>query len=50
MLDFSSGERGEMKIRVMTGVLEANDRIAADNREIFDRNGNLAHGALAKEA
>ena len=30
-----------MKIKVMTDVLEANDRIAADNREIFDRNGNL---------
>ena len=30
-----------MKIRVMADVLEANDRIAADNREIFDRNGNL---------
>jgi len=41
MLDFGSGERGEMKIKVMTDLLEANDRIAADNREIFDRNGNL---------
>jgi len=30
-----------MKIKVMTDLLEANDRIAADNREIFDRNGNL---------
>lgn len=30
-----------MKIKVMTDVLEANDRIAADNKEIFDRNGNL---------
>ena len=30
-----------MKIKVMTDVLEANDRIAATNKEIFDRNGNL---------
>jgi hydrogenase nickel incorporation protein HypB len=30
-----------MKINVMTDVLEANDRIAAVNREVFDRNGNL---------
>ena len=30
-----------MKIKVMTDVLEANDRIAAANREIFDRYGNL---------
>ena len=30
-----------MKIEVMTDVLEANDRIAAANKEIFDRNGNL---------
>lgn len=30
-----------MKINVMTDVLEANDRIAAANREIFDRNKNL---------
>lgn len=30
-----------MKINVMTDVLEANDRIAAANREIFDKHGNL---------
>ena len=30
-----------MKISVMTDVLEANDRIAAVNREIFDKHGNL---------
>lgn len=30
-----------MKISVMTDVLEANDRIAAANREIFDKHGNL---------
>ena len=30
-----------MKINVMTDVLEANDRIAAANREMFDRNKNL---------
>ncbi len=30
-----------MKINVMTDVLEANDRIAAANREVFDRNENL---------
>jgi len=30
-----------MKINVMADVLEANDRIAAANKEIFDRNGNL---------
>ncbi len=30
-----------MKINVMTDVLEANDRIAAVNREVFDRHGNL---------
>jgi hydrogenase nickel incorporation protein HypB len=30
-----------MKINVMTDVLEANDRIAAANREVFDRYGNL---------
>ena len=30
-----------MKINVMTDVLEANDRIAAANREVFDRNDNL---------
>jgi hydrogenase nickel incorporation protein HypB len=30
-----------MKINVMTDVLEANDRIAAVNREVFDRSGNL---------
>lgn len=30
-----------MKIEVMANVLEANDRIAAANRDIFDRNGNL---------
>ncbi len=30
-----------MRINVMTDVLEANDRIAAVNREMFDRNGNL---------
>ncbi len=30
-----------MKINVMTDVLEANDRIAAANREIFNRNRNL---------
>jgi len=30
-----------MKINVMTDVLEANDRIAAVNREIFDKHGNL---------
>lgn len=30
-----------MRIKVMTDVLEANDRIAAANREVFDRNGNL---------
>lgn len=30
-----------MKISVMTDVLEANDRIAAANKDVFDRNGNL---------
>jgi hydrogenase nickel incorporation protein HypB len=30
-----------MKINVMTDVLEANDRIAAANRGVFDRNRNL---------
>jgi len=30
-----------MKINVMTDVLEANDRIAAANREVFDRSGNF---------
>lgn len=30
-----------MKIEVMTDVLEANDRIAATNKESFDRNANL---------
>ncbi len=30
-----------MKINVMTDVLEANDRIAAGNREVFDRHKNL---------
>jgi hydrogenase nickel incorporation protein HypB len=30
-----------MKINVMTDVLEANDRLAASNREVFDRNRNL---------
>jgi len=30
-----------MKINVMTDVLEANDRIAAANRQVFDRYGNL---------
>ena len=30
-----------MKINVMTDVLEANDRIAAANKAIFDRNRNL---------
>ena len=30
-----------MKISVMTDVLEANDRIAAVNREIFDKHGSL---------
>ena len=30
-----------MKINVMTDVLEANDRIAAANRAVFDRNRNL---------
>jgi hydrogenase nickel incorporation protein HypB len=30
-----------MKISVMTDVLEANDRIAAANRDVFDKNGNL---------
>ncbi|MEE8471183.1 MAG: hydrogenase nickel incorporation protein HypB [Dehalococcoidia bacterium] len=30
-----------MKIEVMANVLEANDRIAAANREIFDRSKNL---------
>jgi hydrogenase nickel incorporation protein HypB len=30
-----------MKINVMTDVLEANDRIAAASKEVFDRNKNL---------
>ena len=30
-----------MKISVMTDILEANDRIAAGNRETFDKHGNL---------
>ena len=30
-----------MKISVMTDILEANDRIAADNREVFDKHRNL---------
>jgi len=30
-----------MKINVMTDILEANDRIAADNREVFDKHRNL---------
>ena len=30
-----------MKISVMTDVLEANDRIAAANKDVFDRNGTL---------
>lgn len=30
-----------MKISVMTDILEANDRIAAANREMFDKHGNL---------
>jgi len=31
----------EMKISVMTDILEANDRIASVNRETFDKHGNL---------
>jgi hydrogenase nickel incorporation protein HypB len=30
-----------MKIDVMTDVLEANDRIAADNMELFNKHRNL---------
>jgi hydrogenase nickel incorporation protein HypB len=30
-----------MKINVMTDILEANDRIAAGNRALFDRHRNL---------
>ena len=30
-----------MKINVMTDILEANDRIAAVNRQVFDRSNNL---------
>lgn len=30
-----------MRINVMTDVLEANDRLAASNRQVFDRNRNL---------
>jgi len=35
VIDCDYGGMGQMKINVMTNVLEANDRIAAANREIF---------------
>jgi len=41
VIDWDYGRRPAMKINVMTDVLEANDRIAAVNRGLFDSNRNL---------
>jgi hydrogenase nickel incorporation protein HypB len=41
VIDFICGGINQMKINVMTDVLEANDRIAAASKEVFDRNKNL---------
>jgi hydrogenase nickel incorporation protein HypB len=41
VIDWGWERAAQMKINVMTDVLEANDRIAAVNRGLFDRSGNL---------